>query len=567
MDKPTKVLLDERAREAIWRGVAAIYEPVRRTLGPEGGNALMYRTFNRGSRITNDGKAIADVIEPLDEFENLAAKAFKEATDKTNEKAGDGTTTTTVIGGHLINEIFRKLSESSSSIRTKTAGGKVGVMRLRREMQEAVVYVIEAIKQRAKKVESLEELEKIAVVSVEDVEIGKIVAKMAWEVGVDGFVDVTDGHKGEIEVEVIKGMRIPAKVGAKAFVNNPARFEMIAADIPCLVTNYALDNAAQVNAFTGNLQTAKLAIFAPSFSENVLVGMVAAFKQGFHIYPIATPGLRTEQYEDLAVYIGANFINKDTGRKLQNIKEADLGFAEKIVVKDSDAKEDATVIGGRGTQEGTTKVNGEELKVASAVSDRITTLQAQMEIAPSEMQRKSLERRVASISAAVGIIRVGASSQAEGLYKKLKIEDAVYACKAALQEGYVRGGGLCLKEVAEELPESILTSCLKAPYEQIQANAEGELEIGEDIIDPAKVVRLAVEHAVSVAAHLATAKIIIPEMRDKAPSEGYEEIAKAILKGVRYWAIQQGLVKENQDEMDRDNVSAYEKNLFEHGNG
>lgn len=552
MEKPTLLLLSEAARKKVLKGTNLIYNAVRLTIGPEGGNALLYGTFGRSPRLTNDGRTIAGVIEPEDPFERMAAKSFKEAAENTNSKAGDGTTTTIVIGGKLLNDVFAKLDESASEIRTQAAGSSRGVMKIKREMQSALLPILEKIKERAKKVESLEELERIAIVSVEDEKLGKIVAKMAWEVGLDGFIDVVEGFKGEIETEVIRGMRLPAKVAAKAFVNNPQRYEMTAQDVPCVVTNYALDNAAQVNAFTQNLKTAKLAIFAPSFSENVLVGLVGAFKNGFHVYPVACPSLRTEQFEDLATYLGAKFVNKDTKNNLEGIQQDDLGFAEKIIVKDTNDREEATIVGGDGDLEGEKDVAGKQMKVSSAVQDRIKLLRAQMTETKVELHKKVLERRIASMASAVGIIRVGGLSQSEVTYQKLKLEDAVYASRAALQEGYVKGGGLCLKEIAEELPETILTSALKAPYDQIQANADGQLEIGDEIVDPAKVVRLALEHSVSVVSNLATVKIIAPEKEDVVAGDGYMAIAKAIFFYVKMWGKKEGLIRENADEMEKD---------------
>lgn len=559
MEQPTKTLLDTKAQEAIVRGVRAIYEPVRRTLGPSGSNALLYRTYNRGSRITNDGITIAGVIEPKNEFDQLVSSTFREAAKKTNEKAGDGTTSTVVIGGKLILGMFDTLSESSSIIQTNSS--KKSVIALKNELIEAKDKVIEKIKERAKEIKTIEELEEIACVSVEDQELGKVISKMVWEVGVDGFVDTVEGYKGEIETEIIKGMRFPAKVAAKAFVTNPARFEMIAQEVPTVVTNFAFDNPVQLRFCNANvLETSKLVIFAPSFSEPVLVELVKAWKNNFQIYPVLTPSLRTDQYEDLATYTASTFINKDKGMKLDRITKADLGYAEKIVVKDTDAREDAAVIGGGGTKDREVKVNNMEMSAKSAVAERIETLQKQVDETKDDIRKKMLQRRIASMSSAIGIIRVGASTQAESLYKKLKIEDAVYASKAALQEGYVKGGGLCLKEIAEELPESLLTEALKAPYEQIQENAGG-IEIGESIIDPAKVVRLSVEHAVSVASNLITVRVIIPESREKNPAEGYEAIADAIMTYTKFWARYQGLLKENELEIEKDNMRHWEEKI------
>lgn len=543
--------MGDKAQEAVQRGVNAIYLPVAKTLGPAGRNALLYRTYNRGSRITNDGVTVSEVIEPKDEFENLAATTFKEAAKLTNQKAGDGTTTTIVVAGKLFEEVTKRRSEAGTAIRSKTAGGSNNVMQVRKEILESAELVKEEIQKAAKQVKTLPELERIATVSVEDAELGKVIAKMAWDVGVDGYIDTVEGYKGEIETEVIKGMRFPAKIGAKAFVNNPARYEMVATDAPVVVTNIAITNAAQMK-FTGDLKTSKLIIFAPSFSEEVLVALVNAVKQGFFVFPVATPSLRTEQYEDLAVYCDATFVNKDTGGKLNNINDHYLGSLEKLVVKDTEAKEDAIATGGRGAVEKEGK---------SAISERIETLKGQLAEMKQDQFKKVIERRIANMASAVGVIKVGAASQAESLYKKLKIEDAVYASKAALRGGYVKGGGICLKEIAEKLPESILTNALKAPYEQIQENAGGHLEIGKDVIDPAEAVLYAVEHATSVVAHLATVDILIPEAVEPGPGEGYEAIAKAIGMFVSFWARKEGMIKDSENEVAAEQLAAMEEKI------
>jgi len=556
MSQTTLVKLGDKARAAILRGVNAVYEPVRLTLGPEGGNALMYRTYGRGPRITNDGVTIAEVIEPKDEHERLAAHAFKEMAKRTNERAGDGTTGTIVIGGALINELFNKTDEVEAGFKTAAASPvkKKGVMTLSREILAEAKAVEAEIRAVAKPVDSLEVLTKIATVSVEDPELGKTIANMAWEVGLDGFIDTLEGYTDHIETEIIKGMRFPAKVGAKAFVNNPARYEMVAEDCPVLVTNIALDNAAQVGAFTKHLSTTKLIIIAPSFSDNVLVNMVQATKNGFFVFPVKAPALRSEQFEDIATYFGAQFIDKSTGKRIETVLPHDLGFVERLIVKDTETREDAVATGGAGTR-------GEN----SDIHKRIETLKAQViNMHATDIHKKLTERRIASLASAVGIIRVGAPSQAEILYLKHKIEDAVYACKAALEEGYVPGGGLCLRDIAEARgKDSILYNALRAPYEQIQANADGQLEVGEDIIDPAKAIRLEVEHATSVASKLLTTKISIPEERDHSPAEGYESIGAAITIFARYFARQHGLLKDADLEAEQERAQLLEQRIAE----
>lgn len=527
MQKETKVALHNDARRHIISGVKSIYDPVRLTLGHEGGNALLYRTFGRGTRITNDGKTIAGTIEPKNEFQAIVAQTFREACERTDVEAGDGTTSTTVVGGHLIISSLEKALENSEGF---VQSNKHGVISMKNELLAAGKQVVEEIKKSAKKIETKEELEKIATVSVESKELGKIIADMVWEVGEYGSVDVVEGFKGEIETEVVKGMRFPAKVAGKAFINNAARSEMVMEDVPTLITNHHLDSVNDAGTLIGGLlQTLspkKIAILSPSFSEQVLVEIFkTCFKRnndgtylptGIEIYPVHVPSLRTEQFQDIAAYTGSVFIDKNEGMKLSSVTEKDLGFLSKLIVKDVDAREDAVATGGKGQE-------------TNAVKDRIKELEARLkEGFKIETHRKLTEKRIASLAASVGIIRVGAQSQAESRYMKLKIEDAAYAAKAAMQEGYVEGGGMCLKKIAEKLPESLLTESLKQPYRQICENAEEEVKVGKNIIDPAKVVRLTVENAVSVASHLITVKAIVPEAKDVTPGDGYKEIAKAL---------------------------------------
>lgn len=551
MPKSTKVLMGHAAREKIVKGVNAIYEPLKLALGPASGRALMYRTYGRGPRMTEDGHTIAQVIEPKDEFEKLVSDAFKESAERTNVCAGDGTTTTAVIGGKLVNDIFSKLSESAQSF---VSSSKVSVKKTHDELLALSKQVQEKVRERSKKIVTLEDLEKVAIVSMGNESIGKTVAGIVWEIGIDGFIDVTEGYKGELETEVIKGARFPAKPGAKAFINNPKRFEMVIEDCPVFLTNYKLDNDGEIRALFGRLlaKNSKLAVFAPDFSEQVLISMVQTTKQGVFMFPVKVPSLRTEQFEDLEVYFGAKFINKDTGKKLANAGEDDLGFVKKLVVKDTENREDAIAIGGRGELEGRMRVANQDYQVSSPVAERIKVLKEQINEERIDSHKKLLERRIASLASAIGIIRVGASTTAESLPLKLKIEDTQYSCKSALEEGYVRGGGLCLKEIADEMPDSLISNALRAPYEQIQKNNEEPFEIGEDIIDSAKVVRLAVEHAVAVAANLITCKILIPEEREHDPSEGYEHIAGAFRTFNRLWAKRENVKLENFEEMEND---------------
>lgn len=566
MFKPTPLSFDNKARESILKGINKIYDAVRMSIGPQGGNALIFGIYSRPYRITNDGVTIAEVIELKDPHEKLAAKAFVDAAKQTNLKAGDGTSATTVIAGKLLNDIMPLISQTSDTEGFdvfKKGNKKRGVMDIKKELFDTRNTVIEKIKERSQKVESLETLKKIATISVENEKLGDTIATMAWDVGTDGFIDIVEGFKGGIETEIIKGSRFPAKVPAKVFVNNIARYEMVSEDVHVLLTNYVIDKQT-MSLLLKNLQgTPKLAIIAPDFKESALITMANINnKNGELLYaPVKAPSLRTEQFIDIEVFSGARFVNKDRGDKPENVTKADLGFFTKLVVKDNETREDAVALGGKGFQNREINVSGDKMPVLNAVEQRIGELKGQVEETRIESQKNLLKRRIAGISSAVGVIRVSYETDAETYYWKKKIEDAVYACKAALEEGYVRGGGLCLKEIAEELPEdNLLRPALIAPYDQIQENAQG-LEIAPDIFDPTKAIRCAVFHAVSVAANLATVKVIIPEEQERTPAEGYKDIADAISLYAHYWAREKGIIKENELEIAKDNMQRHDEIL------
>lgn len=558
----TDVLTGAEARQKVRRGVNAVYNAVKLTLGPEGMNALLPRSFNRGPRLTNDGVTVSENVRPADEHERLAADFFKEGSKKTNELVGDGTTTTAVIGGFLINYIFDQLSyeeSPSASLLSKESTSKKGVRSIRKELKDCKDQVIAKIKERAVKIESLEDLKKIAVISVgkEDEEIAHRIADMVWKVGrddegnfIDNHIDVVEGYKGEIETEITLGMRFPAKVAHRAFVNKPERFEMVAEDTKVLITNHRIEDPHEIVALLNRLQVPKVAVFAPHFSAGVLTSFLNSAKNGVFCFPVHSPALRTEQLEDLAAYTGAMVIDKDKNQKLISANAMHLGYADKITVKDVDAREDAVLMGGGGAK-------------TDRVKERIDVLKEQLKESKNEMTRMLTEKRIANLQAAVGVIRVGASTNAELLYLKLKVEDGVFACKAALQEGYVKGGGLCLKEIAEEMGENILTDALKAPYEQIQRNAGGYLEVLDDVIDPARVVRLEVEHGVSVASSMITTGIVIPERREYTQYDGLDRVARAIGKVAYYDAKHKGLLQANEDEAEADRAKAFEQAMFD----
>lgn len=559
VDRPTDVLIGTKARKAILRGVKAVADAIAPTLGPGGQSAILPRSFNRGPRHADDGYFVAENVVPKDEHERQAAEAFKEGIKKTNELGGDGTTSTGVISADLIVRSFATIpDESIVSAGNKT--NKKTVRAIRQEMLEAKDLVIAEVKAQAKPIKTLADLEKIALVSIgkEDEDVAKQIAKLVWEIGRDGagnfidnHIDVTEGFKGGVEIEKIEGMRFASKVAHRAFVTNPARFEMVAEDVHVLITNYKLDNPYEIVGILDRVRVAKIAIFAPDFSGPVIKSLVETTKNGIFCYPVKCPSLRTEILEDIATYTGATVIDKDTGKKLENVLATDLGFASKIIVKDTENREDAVLLGGKGV-----KIRRGE---GNAVTERCEILKKQIKESRNDLTTIQLQKRIASLSSAIGVIRVGATTSKAAGYLKLKIDDGVYSCKSALEEGYVEGGGLCLKKIAEKLPENILTESLKAPYNQIVKNVGGEIKIGKEIIDSAKVVRLEVENAVSIASTMITTGMSIVEVQEKTPGDGYADIAKAITMYAYYFAKEKGLLKASEDEAEKDRNKTFEE--------
>jgi len=555
MSKSTLVCSsDKQVLDYLKQGVDAIAVPVAKTLGPEAKTTLMYRTYNRGPRNVDDGFYTAEVIIPKNPFVKLIAEFFKEATMRTNRKVGDGTSATTVIARALFHDIYTKLQAKSRGYSSGKSESK-GVMQLKKDILEEAKKVKEEIMKVAKPIKTLVELEKISAVSLgEENDTSKLIAKMAYEVGVDGFLDVVEGYKGEIETEIVKGHRFHAKICGKAFVNKPERYEMVIEDCPVFITNHKMDNDMLARFVVSKFESTKAILFAPDFSENVLVNMVLARQNGTFLWPVKVPGLRTEQLEDLAIFCGATLIDKNKGMKLEGVTKGVMGFLEKLIVKDTETKEDAVALGGKGEQveqyTETERVEGKKqtkLVEKSAIQKRIEVLKGQLAETKEPQFQMLMKRRIASMASAGGVIRVGSPTDAESLPLKLKIEDTVFACRAALKSGFVKGGGLCLKEIADKLPENhILKEALQAPYKQIQENAGGNLDIGKDIIDPADAVYYAVEHATSVVASLITVGNLIAEEEPMEIGEGEKAIALSIRDYIMLLKKEKGIMSENE---------------------
>lgn len=501
------IVRGDKAREKLLRGVNVIGEIVGSTIGPAGRNVIIYEKY-RSPLITNDGVTIARKTYLEDEIEDLGAQTLVEAAMKTNDQAGDGTTTAVVLATALTNKCFNELKESdASSMERRDA------MTMFRQINESKARVVELLRERAKPLQD-GDLENIISTSLENPEFGKILAGMIKEVGKDGYISVEDNWATQygIATEVISGMKFYGEYATPYMMTDARRKEAVAEDVPVLVTNGQLEEISSLDKLFQAIQKegkTRLVIITETYSRQ-LVEKLAETAIGFHqgkkmqILCVKAPALVPDEYEDIATYVNATFLDRKAGFKLKDAELSHLGHAEKVVVTDSDV----IITGGAGK-----------------VDERIAELQGQMEGEKDLMFKEKLKRRIAALSSGVGIIRVGAMTETERGYLKFKIEDAVNAGRAALEEGTVRGGGLALKEIAEELGRNnILYEALLAPYEKIQENAGNNLVIGEHILDPVKVTRLAVENACSAAGTLITTEAAISERRKSL----WDELEKRI---------------------------------------
>lgn len=494
-----KIILNgEEARKKLLTGVQKIGKIVGDTLGPNGRNAIIYRKY-KAPLVTNDGVTIARYTYLDDVIEDLGAQTIVETALQTNNQVGDGTTGSVVIACALVEKCFKDLN-------TSILGSKPNVMKMYKDITEAKNEVIKRLKESAKPVKK-GELEKIIATSLENLEYGKTIAEMIEAVGKDGYISVEDNWATQsgISSETILGMK---KYGTYAtpYLCTNARREAIWENAPVLVTNHNIESAQILKKLIDEMRTKgkmKLVIISggeASFSKPLIETIAGAMTQArtgnaeaLQILAIKAPALISEELQDVAVYCDAVFIDRNAGMELKDYGLESMGYGKKIVVNE----DEFIITGGRGNVQG-----------------RIEVLTEQMELEKDAMFKEKMKRRIASLSSGIGLIRVGAMTETERGYIKLKIEDAVNAAKAAMEEGVVKGGGLALKEIAEELgKDNILYKALMAPYEKIQENAGGNFEIKKDILDPVKVIRLALENACSSAGILITTETAISERR------------------------------------------------------
>lgn len=537
-----KILFDVRARNAIKDGIDQVADAVKVTLGPRGRNVILERGYG-GPHMTNDGVTIAKEITLPDKFENMGAEIVKEVANKTNELAGDGTTTAVVLLQALVNEGMKH-----------TALG-LSAMGIRTGMEAASRDVVGALKTLAKQIpeNSKAEVKQIATISAENEEIGAKIAEVIQKVGRDGVVTVDESQGTEIETEFVEGMEFDRGYVSAYMVTNPERMEAEHKDALILITDKKIASVQEILPVLEKVaQTGKkeLVIIADDVEGEALATFVVNKLRGaFSVLAVKAPGYgdrKKELLADIAVTTGGTVVSDDVGIKLENIEMNMFGRAQKVIT----SKDNTLIVGGKGKKKD--------------IEDRVASLRAQHTATDSKFDKEKLEERIAKLSGGVAVIRVGAATETEMKYLKDKIDDAVNATKAAIMEGIVSGGGSALVKAAvkaakdapwktmnveEETGYRIVLAALREPLKQIAQNAgkegavivaeveKGKGNIGYDarndvmvsdmveagIIDPVKVARGGVEHAVSAAAILLTTEAAIadePEDKKASPDMG-----------------------------------------------
>lgn len=534
-----QILFGEDARKQIHQGLQKAAHAVKVTLGPKGRNVVLEKSYG-GPRITNDGVSIAKEISFKDKFENMGAEIVKEVASKTNDGAGDGTTTTVVLLEALVDEGLGSLVKGANA------------MGIRSGMERAREAAVTELKAMAKPVAGKNDVKQVATISAESEDLGAIIAETVEKVGKNGVVTVEESQGMDLSYEVVEGLQIDKGYVSAYMVTNPERMEAEVKDAHILITDKKIGNIQEILPIVEKVaQSGKkeLVIVADDVEGDALATFVVNKLRGtFSVLAVKAPGFgdkKKEMLADIAAVVGGQVISSDTGLTFENATLSMLGKAGRVV-----ATKDTTVF-----------VNGKGKK--ADIEARVKQLQALADSTSSKFDKEKLEERIAKLSGGVAVIRVGAATETEMKYLKDKIDDAVKATKASIEEGIVPGGGAALAKVAKALADKaprmsadektgydIVARALQVPLRQIALNAgkddastivrdvqaaQGlsgydalndkmvEDMVKAGIIDPVKVTRGAVENAVSAAAILLTTEAAvaeIPEPKAPAPDMG-----------------------------------------------
>ena len=533
-----QVIFDQDVRAALKRGVDIVASAVKVTLGPKGRNVALSKSWG-GPTITNDGVTIAKEISLEDKFEDMGASIVKEVATKTNDKAGDGTTTAVVLTQAIIHEGLKRTALGANA------------MMVRHGIERAAKDAVEELKKMAKDVKSKSEIRQVASISAESDELGEKIAEVVGKVGKDGVVTVEESQGTGIDSEYVEGMEFDKGYVSAYMITNAERMEAEVRGAPILITDKKISTIKDILPLLEKVaQGGKkdLCIIADDVDGEALATFVVNKLRGaFNVLAVKAPGYgdrKKEMLADIAIVVDGQVVSEDLGIKLENTELSMLGRASRIVA----TKDSTVIIGGKGKK--------------SDVEKRVESLRKQLENTDSKFDKEKLEERIAKLSGGVAVIRVGAATETEMKYLKDKIEDAVNATKAAIAEGIVPGGGAALAKVAAKLSKKIdpkahdeytigyriLLTALSAPLLQIAENAGRQdsavvlqevvkrggsfgfnaLADSEEasivdmyeagIIDPVKVTRSGVENAASAAAVLLTTEAAVAEIPEKKAS-------------------------------------------------
>jgi len=533
-----QLVFTEEARRKLKNGMDVVANAVATTLGPKGRNVAIDRKFGSPT-ITHDGVSVAKEIELEDPFENMGAQLLKEAASKTNDIAGDGTTTSTVLAHAIVNEGLKALAAGFNP------------MLLKHGIELATAEIVTALKKMATKIDTKEEIASVATNSAADAEIGDLIADVMDKVGKDGVITVEESKSLQFETEFVEGMQFDRGYISAYFITETEHMEAVISE-PYILINEKKISAAQdiVPILEKLVQLGKreLVIIAEDIDGEALATLVLNKLRGMlNVLAVKAPGFgdrRKAMLQDIAVLTGGTVISEETGRKLETATLQDLGRAEKVTAD----KDNTTIIGGKGK--------------SSEIKGRIELIRVEIDKSTSDYDKEKLQERLAKMSGGVAIVRVGAATETEMKEKKHRVEDALSAARAAVEEGIVAGGEISLinastsldkiKDQSEEVMVgvNIVRKALEAPIRRLAANAgqDGSViidgvrrkakelknkNIGYNVltdeyvdmihagvIDPVKVVRGALENAASIAAMILTTEVLITDIpeKDKAPA-------------------------------------------------
>jgi chaperonin GroEL len=533
-----QLVFAEDARRRLKAGVDALANAVATTLGPKGRNVALDKKFGAPT-VTHDGVTVAKEIELEDPYENMGAQLLKEAATKTNDIAGDGTTTSTVLAHAIVTEGLKNLAAGSNP------------MLLKRGIERGTDAVVEGLRKMAQKIETKEEIASVATISAADNEIGQLIADVMDKVGKDGVITVEESKSLQFETEYVEGMQFDRGYISAYFITSPDTMESVITDPYILIYDKKISAAADIVPVLEKLvQIGKrdLVIVAEDVDGEALATLVLNKLRGMlNVLAVKAPGFgdrRKAMLQDIAILTGGTVITEELGKKLESTTLSDLGRAGKVVA----TKDDTTVVEGKGNAKG--------------IKGRIEEIRVEIDKSTSDYDKEKLQERLAKLSGGVAVIRVGAATETELKEKKHRVEDALSATRAAVEEGIVPGGGVALINALgaldkvrmdgedETIGVTILRRALEQPMRKIAANAgqdgaviietvrrmakeQKNKNIGYDvltgeyvdmiktgIIDPAKVTRGALENAASIASMILTTEALITDVpeKDKAPA-------------------------------------------------